>query len=306
MAYVKQHGVGHKVQRLYIHWDITTVCEYKCSYCYAMKQYENNWMKTGPWKKQLVVIEELKKSHLPIFLGLLGGEPTSHHRYFELLDKIDETLHHKDSRLYITTNGNKDVSFYNKHKDSLGKYYVLWSWHPEYMNEQTSKDYIEKIKVMKEKGYKNKINIMLHPKKEYWEITKLFIHQCNKLGIEVHPHFIYKDQHSFIKYSKDFYESFNFLKDFDNKEFVFTDSNKQESFKTDIEIFENKDNMFKGWKCWNNNYEIGLDCSIQQFCFEDPHPIPFNYFKNLKEVTPKICPFDYCSCDGLLKIKKEK
>jgi len=302
----KQYGVGHKIQRLYVHWDITTVCEYTCSYCYAMKQYDGKWMRQGPWTKQLEVLDEMEKSSLPIFLGLLGGEPTSHYRYFELLELIKQkVLKHKDSRLYITTNGSKDINFFKKHKDSDSKQYVLWSWHPEFINKDELELYIDKIKLMLNKGYKNKINIMLHPKKEYWDMTKTFINKCLNIdNLEVHPHFIYKDQHSFIKYSPDFYKQFSFLKQLENKEFVFEDDNKIENL-TDIEIFEQKRNQFKGWKCWNNNYEIGLDCKIQQFCFEDPEPISFNYFKNIKEILPRKCPYDYCSCDGLLKIYKE-
>lgn len=307
MAYTSQYGVGHKVQRLYIHWDITTVCEYKCSYCYAMKQYDGSWMMPGPWKKQLEVIDELEKSHLPIFLGLLGGEPTSHHRYFELLDNItDRVLNHDDSRLYITTNGAKPKEFYEEHRYSNGKIYFLWSWHPEFNDWESSTAFIDKVIAMIKKGYRNKVNVMLHPKKEYWTLTQMMINALSALDkVEVHPHFIYKDQHSFIKYSKEFYERFDFLKERENKEFIFVDEDGEHAF-SDIEIFEGRKNQFKGWKCWNNNYEIGLDCRIQQFCFEDPHPIPFNYFKNLKQIEPRICPFDYCSCDGLLKIKKEK
>ena len=32
----------------------------------------------------------------------------------------------------------------------------------------------------------------------------------------------------------------------------------------------------------------------------------FNYFKNIKEISPGICPHSSCNCDGLLKIYKEK
>ena len=39
--FVKQSGLDHMTQRLYIHWDITNKCEYKCSYCYARKEYKD-------------------------------------------------------------------------------------------------------------------------------------------------------------------------------------------------------------------------------------------------------------------------
>ena len=273
-----------------------------------MKQYEGNWMRPGPWNKQLEVIDALERSTLPVFLGLLGGEPTSHHKYFKLLRQItDRVLTHKDSRLYITSNGAKSYEFFESHPDSNGKMYMLWSFHPEYMEDAKAVGkFIDNVLLMRRKGFKTKVNVMLHPKKEYWHITKQLLEVLNIMDdIELHPHFIYSDQHNHIKYSNDFYEYFSFIKQFEHKEFVFGTDTK-EIHMSDIEIFENKHNQFKGWNCWNNNYEIGLDCQIQQFCFEDPHPITKNYFKNIKSIEPKRCPFDYCSCDGLLKIKKEK
>jgi len=100
MEYIKQTGIGHKIQRLYVHWDITTACEYKCSYCYAREEYKDNWMRPGNWTKQQTVINELSKSTLPVFLGLLGGEPTYHHKYFDMVNKIETDIlsKHKDSR----------------------------------------------------------------------------------------------------------------------------------------------------------------------------------------------------------------
>ena len=147
---------------------------------------------------------------------------------------------------------------------------------------------------------------MLHPAKKYWELTKEFIEECLKIeNLEVHPHFIYISPHETVKYSPAFYEYFKILKSFENKEFIFENSsNKIESF-TDIEIFENKYNQFKDWKCWNNNYEINLNCEVNQFCFEEKHPLQKDYFKNITEVIPKACPHNFCSCDGLLKIYKK-
>jgi len=309
MEFISQSGVNHKVQRLYIHWDITTVCEYKCSYCYAIKEYDNNWMRPGNWKNQQKVIEELSKATLPIFLGLLGGEPTSHYKFKEMIDQIDDkVLHHDDSRLYITTNGYKDISFFKNMKTyEDNKHYILWSWHPEYNDIKTNKQYIDKLKLMIRKGYQSKINIMLHPAKKYWKITQDFIHECIKIhSLDIHPHFIYTSPHETVKYSNEFYKEFDFsLKILRNKEFIFKTKDK-ELFLDDINIFKNKYNKFKGWNCWNNNYEINLYCQVNQFCFEEKHNIKKDYFKDIKKVYPKICPHNYCSCDGLLKIKKEK
>ena len=75
---------------------------------------------------------------------------------------------------------------------------------------------------------------------------------------------------------------------------------------SDYEVFNNNLNQFKGWGCWHNNFEIKNDCKISDQCFNrESTNIPFDFFKNITEITPRICPHQYCSCDGLLKIHKE-
>ena len=305
---VSVEGVDHLRDRLYVHWDITTMCNYDCSYCYAKAQYGDKWQIPAIWKKQLEVIDELEKSTLPLFLGLLGGEPTMHQRYFQLLDLLEEKiLKHPDSRLYITTNGSKSNEFFEKHKDSDGRTYVLWSIHAEYMNEETFKNVFENIKIMHKKGYKNKLNLMLHPAKKYWEFTKYMYNELNTLEyLRIHPHFIYGGINKDVQYNKDFYEYFNFLENQRMKEFEY--KTKSETFiLSDYEIFKNNLNEFKGWKCWQNNYEISSNCLISDQCFNrDWSEISFNFFKNITKIESKICPHNFCSCDGLMKIHKEK
>ena len=97
-----------------------------------------------------------------------------------------------------------------------------------------------------------------------------------------------------------------FINELKNPEFIFETKDEVFNF-TDHTIFENKYNSFKDWNCWNNNYEINLDCQINQFCFSDVKiDIPNNYFKDIKTIVPLKCPHIRCSCDGLLKVKKEK
>ena len=50
--YIKQYDVKHKIQRLYVHWDVSTQCNFKCTYCYAMKDYGDEWGKIDDWKKE--------------------------------------------------------------------------------------------------------------------------------------------------------------------------------------------------------------------------------------------------------------
>lgn len=308
MDFITQQGVDHYKDRLYIHWDVTTLCEYSCSYCYARHQYQDQWGKLGNWERHQYIIDEMSKSTLPIFLGLLGGEPTSHQRYFKLIELINEkVLHHEDSRLYITTNGAKPTEFYNRHPQSNGKVYFLWSIHPEYVDIDGFENIYNNIVAMHNKGYKIKVNLMLHPAKQYWESTKYMYERLSKLDYCIlHPHFIYFGINADVRYSKDFYEFFHFLEHQKIKEFEFYTTDKKFIF-SDYEIFKNGYNQFKDWKCYHNNFEILLDGRITDQCFNrQGQQIPKDFFKNIKSIEPKICPHNFCSCDGLLKIRKEK
>ena len=309
LNFVKSNGVDHYIQRLYVHWDVNTLCQYKCTYCYARKQYKTEWGRLGDWNKQQYVIEELSKASLPVFLGLLGGEPTLHHHYGELIDSIiDRVIHHDDSRLYITTNGHRPTEWFKQQRDSNGKIYMLWSVHPEYVDEEQFKILYNNIVTMHDKGYKTKINLMLHPGRKFWNITKMMYGELNKLDYAIlHPHFIYGGFDKDVKYNKDFYKEFKFLENQRVKEFVFTDDSQKAHIFSDYEIFSNNLNQFKGWKCWQNNYEIRYNNKISDQCFNRfARDIPVDFFKNIKAVEPKICPHNYCSCDGLMKINKER
>ena len=307
IKFIKQEGIDHFKDRLYVHWDVTTLCEYKCTYCYARRQYGDEWGKLGDWKKQQYVIEELSKSSLPVFLGLLGGEPTSHQRYFTLIDRImNDVITHEDSRLYITSNGHKSQEFYARHPDSRGKIYMLWSLHPEYVNRDQFENFYRNIVLMHEKGYKTKINLMLVPAQRYWEDIKYYYDRLNELDYAIlHPHFIYFGINNDVNYKKEFYEYFKFLEKQRVKEFNFFTEDSSHLL-SDYEMFSQGLNQFKGWNCFHNNYEINRQCKISDQCFDrEPKDIPTDFFKNITEIKSKICPHQFCSCDGLLKIRKE-
>lgn len=311
----KQYGLDHKIQRLYVHWDVSTQCNFSCSYCYAKKQYGNNWGEIDSWDNQRKVLAALKVSKLPVFLGLLGGEPTLHPKFFELYERCHEAIStHKDGRMYITTNGSKPLEFFEKipYKQNV---YFLWSFHPEFISKYRDDDFdfgiiLKNIQLMQDRGFKNKVNIMLTTDKKYWDVISRFSEEVEKIeGVELHPHFIYDGSMNSTElhdYSKDFYKFFSRFENY-NKEFVI-ERNGVKEFHNDYSIFKNGFNKFKGFDCYNNNYEINYDGKVMKFCFGEFDDLTKNiwFFRNIEKVEPKPCPFEECNCDGLLKIYKEK
>jgi len=307
---LKQYDKDHKMQRLYVHWDTSTQCQFKCSYCYAIKDYGDEWGSIDSWARQRLVIRNIKNSTLPVFLGLLGGEPTIHPNYNELVELCHEAVtQHKDGRLYITTNGAQETEWFKQHK-FYDNTYFLWSVHFEYEKDYGKgfKKILDNIKVMKEKGFRNKVNVMLHPNKKLWSKIHRLVDDLEAIGgIEIHPHFLYDDGdvHHLHHYPKEFYEEF---KRFENyPEYLVFEGDTKVTY-NDYTIFLNKQTSFTGWDCYNNNYEINWQGEVNRFCFEEKSDLitNFNFFKNIKEVKSAVCPHQSCNCDGLLKIYKEK
>jgi len=307
---IKQYDKTHKIQRNYIHWDVSTQCQLKCSYCYAINQYNksNDWNKIDSWTRQKLVIRNIKNSSLPCFLGLQGGEPTIHPNYNELIELCHDAIStHKDGRLYITTNGLQTEDFFRNHKFYKNTYF-LWSIHFEFISEKSIQNIYKNIQICIDKGFRNKVNVMLHPNKKFWPMIHNIIDHLKTLKVEIHPHFLYDDGdvHRLHQYPEDFYNEFKYLEDMPNY-LIFEDAKLKYEY-NDYTIFKNEMTCFKGWKCWNNNYEIDIWGNVQTFCFDIRANLitNFNYFKNIKEIVPRVCPHDSCNCDGLLKVYKEK
>ena len=303
---MKQGDKDHKIQRLYVHWDVSTQCALKCSYCYARKNYGDQWDNITSWEKQALVLHTLNRAKLPIFLGLLGGEPTDHPQYHELVRRSHEVVtKHPDGRLYITTNGLQPNTFFQDHPVYHNTYF-LFSFHPEYEMKygRGFKLLLDNIRTINDKGFRLKVNVMLHENKRLWAKTHKFVDEIEKIpGVEIHPHFVYADGnvHTLTEYSPEFYQEFSRFKDYPAY-LEFGDK-----IYNDYNLFSEDIAHFKGWSCWNNNYEISWDGRVNQFCFNEFSNLltDINYFAKIGEVLPRLCPHDACNCDGLLKIHKE-
>lgn len=303
---MKQYDKDHKIQRLYVHWDVSTQCSLKCSYCYARKNYGDDWDKLDSWPRQRMVLHTLSRAKLPLFLGLLGGEPTDHPRYYELLEECHKVISkHPDGRLYITTNGLQPTEFFENHPVYPNTYFLV-SFHPEY-ELKYGLDYkllLDNIRAIKALGYRIKVNVMLHEKKILWAKTHRFVDALEEMGnIEIHPHFVYEDGnvHTLTQYSQEFYDEFKRFRDYPGY-LVFGDKTYN-----DYNLFAEDIAHFKGWSCWNNNYEINFNGRVNQFCFNEFNDLTkdLSFFERIEHVGPRICPHSGCNCDGLLKIYKE-
>jgi len=301
---MKFEGIDHQIQRLYVHWDITTICNYRCNYCYALQEYEpqNKWNKEAKKENIDIIIKSLQIRSLPIFLGLLGGEPTLSKYYFYILNELKNKVLGKfdNDRLYITTNLSRDLNWWKDHP-KIDKTFILTSFHPEYHNVESIKEFIEKLLYLKD-HFRVKLNIMLD--KKYKEVLQnLFPYLKNlKKDIILHPHIIYPEGSPFLN-PEESYKEFKEFFDLQNPEYIF--NNKK---LTDYEVFSQNLHKFKNWYCYQNNFEISMDAKVSRICWDKQYDLKKDifYFKKIKAIKAQKCIRDYCSCDGLLKCRKVK
>lgn len=282
-------GVDHLVQRLYVHWDLHTKCQFDCSYCYAKNWYksQNKWNLQTPQSKLNYILKCISLSKLPIFLGLLGGEPTISPHYDAIIEKIEREILpiNPANRLYITSN-----CFIHRKLPLNDKIRVLCSYHPEF-------NYADKFiaNVLKyAENHKVRINLMLMSQ---YKDTIMTVYSALK-HLDIHPHFIYENHRESLVYNC--FDEFRELAKV-HKEFEYCGE-----LLSDFELFEQSKNCFYGWHCYNNNYEISADGIVKNLCkntgislFENPR-----FFATIQSIEPMVCPHKYCNCDGLLKCLK--
>ena len=308
----KFYGQGHLVNRLYIHWDMLSKCNYDCSYCYAKRFYKSidKWGFYSNFRLQQHIIKCISYSKLPVFLGLQGGEPTIDKNFLGIIELIETQIlpKNEDNRLYITSNVSND----NLLKLSRNpKIFILASFHPEFSD---AKHFVDVLKALR---FKTRVNLMLINDNKHWDTLHFVYNELKHIeNLQIHPHFIYTDHSrgTLDSYSEVFYKEFEYMKS-DSKEFILEMKTREYTSKeeitqnfilSDYEVFEQNLNHFYGFKCYNNNHEIDFEGNVKILCKNTKINLLDNplYFRNIQEIEPMICPHQNCNCDGLLKTLK--
>jgi len=228
---------------------LITICNLKCSYCYARK--------TKPWGEILkksdldIIIKYLQKIKFKFKICLLGGEPTLYPNLECLIDKLDKIQN--CITIEIFTNGLKYIDFKSKKID------LNMSWHAETkgFNKETFlknyKKYNEKfpttvcsiidlkenIKYFKQIHYQNIIDKNISITHIKGEKEKDLFYFNGKIVTES---YISKNNISFKGWNCDMY---NFLIE---KDYILDECNhKKYTFNEDLQITRKctKENCFK-------------------------------------------------------------
>lgn len=151
---------------LYVHWSITSMCNYACSYC-SFRYGEDKRVdraKLTPYQKLANAVDNLARMNRPLYeLVLLGGEPTVHPRLPELLLHAESRLKGRLKMVTIVTNGSRDAAWFNQLAEQAKRLHILItiSIHPE----QASPAHIFKLIEQLDPALDINFVLMMHPEK---------------------------------------------------------------------------------------------------------------------------------------------
>jgi organic radical activating enzyme len=278
------------------HWDIITICNYNCEYCYS-RANESQWNKITSTKTIDEVIYNLSQITREIEVVVLGGEPSKHPKYFYILDKL-YNLPNLVGFGNISNGDYKDNSFIDKHEKYKDKFHFNITYHSSQIKD--IEKFKETIKYIRQNNFKLNVNVMLAY--DFYGVEEIILF-CREHNIRYYFNIIF--DHTSEAYAitdKEYRQKLNDLniKYGEIKELVYSGPDG-EIFQNDIDVYLNDLSDFHNWNCRNNNYQISVEKStFNKFCGWSEISIDE---LNKTDFFMK-CPLKQCVCQGKLTSEK--
>lgn len=280
---------------IYILWEITQRCNFKCSYC----QQTNRKPGELSIDNLIKIVKKLEKYN--IIIDLFGGEPTLNSNYLKLLDYL------KTSKIkcITTSNGYKNRQFF---EDIINQFGSKFEFTLSYHHEQTNiNEFVQKVNILNDGGSKVNITYICHP--NYFNEIKENHKKILDSGFSTLNMKLLWDYDKTNIYSDEYLDWIN-NNLYDNGDRYFINN-------TEYSIHELKRlklNNFNGWKCQANKVLfIDYMGNLYRQCFKFSSKPIFNILleKNIDSFFSKQndgidCIFDDCGCDMYLKVLKWK
>ena len=294
-----------------VEWDLTTRCNYSCSYC---KSYDNTQPLALKTLEEYESVISYLTSYFPekiIKFDFLGGEPTLFKHWAELLEIVNSKKH----IFKIFTNLSISINtLKNKLKNKTYKNCIDVSFHPEFANPD---EFISKVKYLNDNSLLRTVSILMLP--DYWDICIYVADKLKYTGRVGYSKIKNEDTNTFsiasgyIDYTEKQKEYLNSRIQHTNDgrytEVIY--SNKSVKYKGIEDITNNGITNFKGMHCYIGKTRIHIKSNGDVF----PSACLLNYPKarignvyrqNLKTMDkPIICPFDFCGCGPDIRIEKK-
>jgi len=144
----------------HINWNITNSCNFSCTYCHPYNyQGTSAAYELETYKKFVAKVKSSIDDDEELIISFTGGEPTA----MPIFDEFLTWLVEQGVQVGLTTNGSKNIKFWEKHKKSFR--WVSFSFH----SEQTNMNHCVKVIDALWPHTMMSVRIMMHPEKEYFD-----------------------------------------------------------------------------------------------------------------------------------------
>lgn len=151
---------------LYINWHLTSMCNYKCSYCFYQGDKSIRKERFSTLTQLQAAVKHITNLNRPEYYITLagGGEPTIHPHFFELIDLLHKSLKEKLKGINLITNGSQNNKFFNTlaHYAQCAPISVLFSIHTDHVKIKNIVECIENYSNI----IKLNFNLMQNPAKQ--------------------------------------------------------------------------------------------------------------------------------------------
>jgi len=285
----------HGNHKIFVSWMLGNQCTYKCSYC---NDAYNGGNHKFPSKEK--ILEVFNTFNTPIKVMFLGGEPTYHPDFEEIvLGKPNHVT------IQLISNGSRPLAFWERISQHLDL--IILTYHIEYAKLERFKEIAAACK-----NKLNRINLPMLPSR--WdECMEVFV-SLTEAGFKVSPKVLLEDFG---------YTANKYLQGYNKEQLAWINSNQDaavhtmkmiapsgKSFKqtNPSELLAQKLTNFKGWECESPKWNVSIlsDGRVFDTACKQRKQLGTIESGFTLDRSPVICEQNFCWCYSDLHTKKTR
>lgn len=279
-----------------INWELVSHCQFNCSYCY----YKPFKSETDYKPLAKIVLNKLSKIIDSTKVTLLGGEPTLHPSFGEVIQSLHEMKH--IHQICIVTNFEKPLTFWQDLLPFKDKLKIVVSYHPEYQQ----KNMFDKIRKL-QNDFVLDFVFIVHNDEKYLSQMELTAKELNSIDSKISLNFVKlheKDHYrSYPKSIADFMlTQQDIVKSRPATETVNIITKDGATKIPKFEMINHGLNKFEGWNCKLRAFIIKEDGQVASACSNKTKHILFADFNE----TILKCTYKICECDDYWEFTKTR
>lgn len=286
-------GAGSPIN---INWELVSHCQFNCTYCYY-KPFKSD---TDYKPLAKIVLNKLAKIKDPTKVTLLGGEPTLHPSFHEVIQSLYEMSH--VGQICIVTNFEKPLKFWQDLLPFKSKLKIVVSFHPEY----EQKGMFEKIRNL-QSDFLLDFVFIVHSEEKYLPKMEVAAKELDTIDSAISLNFVKLHENGFYRNYPKSISDFMFLQQEKVRNRPVTETvnivTKHGPSKIPkFEMINHGLNQFEGWNCKLRAFIIKEDGQVASACTNKTKHI---LVADFAETTLK-CTYKICECDDYWEFPKTR